>query len=345
MATTHSVISLTSGALLAAAAAAQTSAQNRACDLRIENAAAAGKIALRVDNGAARQPIAILLGTDSGESPLAVSGCRLALDNPLIVPLHRDGAGAATLALDPASVPPGLFAQAAQAGAALRLSPPIAVEPAPRLQHEGELLAQVDLGDGNRVLFIEVEPGELLVAAGGSGPKPPWLEAHRTGQLDAVTLYETTSGLPAPATLRAAQARADDAARQSPLAAVDAATDVSVDPPRAPMLRGGCMSSSWFINNHCTGNPDFSYCWTNLTGNPYVQRYCLWMWAVTACVSGTYEFEFRYKKLGTWRTSFRVRLYDCEWYYASGSGARRSRRAHVLYGTGDLKHFSVRGDT
>lgn len=279
----------------------------------------------------------LLLGTRSADQALPNSACRLLLQPDLAVPftVGSDGSGAVTMPT-PDADSELLHAQVVHfEGDGLRASGGLTLHSGSDMRYEGKLLASLNVDDA-RFLFVEPEPGEVYVMSAGSGTPPAGLE----GEIDAVSVYEHLAHRPAPAALRAA-AGLSEALRSRSFGEPEA--DVAPNNPQpGPMAATNCYSSSWFQTNHCWV-ANWGYCYLNNYSNPWVSRNCWGMWGYTTCNTGTYEFEYRRKRYGSWRTESNVRIYSCQWARISAGYSWRARKMHVKFGDGDAKHMSVRG--
>jgi hypothetical protein len=304
-------------------------------------------------------PLVLVFGDRASDLALPGSVCRLLTMPTAALPLQADADGGAEATYVLPFVGPGsLYAQVLQLGTpqeGVLASRALAIHALPSDHTDALLLARVEMNGGTQVRFLQPQPGEVLVVAKGSVDVPKALVELGAGRLTPVEVYETLSGQRAPDVLSSAVDAAARARREAdgvvvPGPASNGGSNNHSNHGTAALRYNGpqivpasCFSSSWFRENHCGGNSDFEYCWTDLTGNPWVQRDCRGIWGVTASVSGTYVFEYRYHDWQGWHTGYSTTVNTCEWYYAYGSGSKRDRRVHVLYGTGNVKHFSVRG--
>jgi hypothetical protein len=122
-------------------------------------------------------------------------------------------------------------------------------------------IAQVSLANGGVVSFYESAPGAISIAQEFSKDVGPVDDQHRS----AVELYRSLApNQPVPAALADAQARADEARVNRPVAVV---------PPRENWIDNTTVDDKWFANTYCTGSWQQSDCALNMTRNNYYYGY------------------------------------------------------------------------
>ncbi len=327
------------------------------CGAQLSGSIATRRLAITVTDALPSQPVAIVLGSHAQSLALPGSPCRLLTDAQLSVPLIANARGAASLEIPLPGTFASFFAQAiAQDAGKQRFvgSQGLAVHDAAK---DERVIAVVRAG-GSYIRFVEPEPGELLIVAlDGTKAQRDAFARYESGTLTAAELYTSLSGLVAPSALQQLSVTVAGARQASTLETLTRKPDqgpiagmrpIAVAGPRGQGGNVGpaaCNSASWFTGMYCNHPGDFEYCWTNLTGNPWVQKYCHAMYGRVASVSGNFGFAYKRWNGSSWYTVWSTNVTSCQNYYynASYTLIRKWRRMHVAGGSGDLKHFRVAG--
>jgi hypothetical protein len=118
-------------------------------------------------------------------------------------------------------------------------------------------IAEVSLANGNVVSFYESAPGAISIAQEFSKDTAPVADQGRS----AVEVYRSLApGQPVPGALADAQARADEARANRPVAVV---------PPRESWIDNTTIDDKWFANTYCSGSWQQLDCALNKTTNNY----------------------------------------------------------------------------
>ncbi|MCA8971350.1 MAG: hypothetical protein KDC95_16275 [Planctomycetes bacterium] len=327
------------------------------CGAQLNGSIATRRLAITVTDALPGQPVAIVIGSHAQSLALPGSPCRLLTSAQLSVPLIANSRGAASLEIPLPGTFSSFFAQAIAHDAGKQRfvgSQGLAVHDAAK---DDRVIAVVR-ASGSYIRFVESEPGELLIVAiDVTKAQRDAFARYESGAITAAELYTSLSGLTAPSALRALSVKVANARKSE---AIETPLQGSIRSPffgvvpgavPGPHQQGGnvgpaaCNSASWFTGMYCNHPGDFEYCWTNLTGNPWVQKYCHAMYGRVASVSGNFGFAYKRWNGSNWYIVWSTNVTTCQTFYcnASYSSPRHWRRMDVAGGNGDLKHFRVAG--